>query len=91
MKLTSRESFALSVCRFASETGIPVRAVIELVRLANRAFKAGEYQANTGDGRRFERASAAFEKEAEWHGLVVQWPGLWPSLTYAGRNVELPS
>lgn len=90
-KFSARELFAIQVCRFATDNGIAAKDVIQLSRLASRAFSAGEHQANTGDGKRFDKALAAFEKAAAELGFSVQWPGLAPAVSKGdNRDQSIP-
>ena len=66
-------------------------AVARLIVLARRAFNAGEVHCNTGERRRYDNATAAFEKAAAEMGYRVEWPGLWPTLYRDGSEVHLPA
>jgi hypothetical protein len=64
------------------------RYVAELLTLAEKAFRAGEREANTG--RSADPARRRFEAKAKQLRFGVKWPGLLPSLTRAGRDIYLP-
>lgn len=94
--MTKAEQRAIAIERFAREHGLTAPQVIELCRLARRAFKAGE-RATSIPGARIaaaeHRTAERFEEAAEVAGFVaVDWPGLWPVLKdRTGHDVYLPA
>lgn len=83
--MESRISFA----RFVRENNLMPVDAAELLVLAERAFKAGERECNTG--RSADPARVAFEAKAQAMRFGVKWPGLLPALTRAGRTIYLPA
>ena len=69
--------------------GIDFFAGAELLVLCDRAFKAGEREANTG--RSADKFRRRVEDKAKELGLSVRWPGLWPSLFNHKGDINLPS
>ena len=86
--MTRRMRSCVAFARFACEHRIDPGDLAELLALADRAFRAGEREANTG--RTAEPARRRFEAKAKELRFGVKWPGLLPSLTRAGRDIYLP-
>jgi hypothetical protein len=86
---------AVRFAQWAAELQINPIELAELVRLARRAFRAGERYANSGaklDSDREIRAGLAVERHAKALGLTTQWPGLWPTFVVerTGHATHLP-
>lgn len=89
--MTKTDRHTIAVARFATEHRVTVDDVIELCRLARRAFRAGERACNAPDPEHAEqRAATKFERLAQQLGFTVDWPGLWPVLHRDGRDIYLP-
>ena len=86
--MSRRMRSCVAFARFASEHRIDPGDLAELLTLAEKAFKAGEREANTG--RSADPARKRFEEKARALRFGVRWPGLLPSLTRAGRDIYLP-
>ena len=81
------------VARVAQDIGCGPDAVEKLVRLARKAFRAGEYYASVDDKgaeRMLEHRCARVELFAASLGLDTRWPGLWPVFEKNGVPVHLP-
>jgi hypothetical protein len=88
MTTSKRYAKCISFARFVREHGVEPTDLAELLTLADRAFRAGEREANTG--RSADGARERFEAKARGMRFGVKWPGLLPSLTRAGRDIYLP-
>jgi len=86
--MSKRMRSCVAFARFAREHRIDPGELAELLTLAERAFKAGEREANTG--RSADPARRRFEAKAKELRFGVRWPGLLPSLTRSGRDIYLP-
>lgn len=89
MTTSKRYAKCVGFARFVREHRLDPADLAELLTLADRAFRAGEREANTG--RSADGARDRFEAKAKAMRFGVKWPGLLPSLTRAGRDIYLPA
>lgn len=88
--------FAVCFARCATNNGFDPLELAELIRLSDRAFKAGEAYCNL-PGDRYEKANTRTKNKVKLHaekmGLVTEWPGLWPMFKNAktGYGIHIPT
>lgn len=90
--MSKKLDFAVQFANFCKNRNAEPRDVAELIRLVNRLFKAGEFDANHGT----DKAEPWYDKVrtlATLLGLNTTFPGLYPSFTDAKdhSSVYLPN
>lgn len=81
--------FAVQFAKFCQTNSTDPRELGELLQLINRAFKAGENDANQGTDTA-DPWYTKVEAQAAKFGWKTQWPGLYPSFTKDGKAVYVP-
>ena len=88
--MSKQLDFAVQFAHTCTRYGFAPADLAELIRLSDRAFKAGERYCNTG----VERSNKPFKAvatKAKDMGMETNWPGLYPSFTNnIGQPVYLP-
>jgi hypothetical protein len=89
--MSKKLDFAVQFANFCKNRNVEPREVAELIRLINRAFKAGEHDANYGT----DKADPWYKKveaQAAKLGMKTYWPGLYPAFNDVtdNTNVHVP-
>jgi hypothetical protein len=81
--------FAVNFANFCKNENVDPRELGELLTLINRAFKAGEYDANNGTNTADPWYNKV-EAQAASFGWKTQWPGLYPYFTKGDKEIQVP-
>lgn len=87
-KLSRRMRACVNFANFARNHKLDPFDLAELLTLADKAFHAGEREANTGKSA--DRQRVQFEAKAKSMRFEVYWPGLLPGLKRRGVHIYLP-